>query len=128
MSDNNIPLVLVTGVSGYIGTWVAYTALKLGYKVRGTVRSISNENKISHLRDLCPSSKYKIELVEADLNSERGWNEAVQGATFVLSVILCLFFFCFPHFPLYFSNLLINLFIDMLLHHFHLKHQEIKKN
>lgn len=86
MNDNNIPLVLVTGVSGYIGTWVAYTLLKLGYKVRGTVRSLSNENKISHLRDLCTTSKYKIELVEADLNSERGWNEAVQGVTFVLHV------------------------------------------
>lgn len=83
-SNSNIPLVLVTGVSGYIGTWVAYASLKLGYRVRGTVRSLSNESKVSHLRNLCPGSNYNIELVEADLNSEKGWNEAVDGATFIL--------------------------------------------
>lgn len=65
------PLVLVTGVSGYIGTWVAYTALKLGYRVRGTVRSISNENKISHLRNLCPGSNYLIEQEEQDQDQEQ---------------------------------------------------------
>jgi GDP-D-mannose dehydratase len=79
-----IPLVLVTGVSGYIGSWVAYCALKLGYRVRGTVRSLGNESKINHLRDLCPGSKFKIELVEAELNSEIGWNEAVTGCTYIL--------------------------------------------
>jgi len=78
------PIVLVTGVSGYIAAWVAYCLLKQGYRVRGTVRSLSNESKLAHLRDLCPSSKHKIELVEADLNSSAGWNEAVQGTTFVM--------------------------------------------
>jgi nucleoside-diphosphate-sugar epimerase len=32
--------VLVTGVTGYIGAWVAHEALSLGYKVRGAVRSL----------------------------------------------------------------------------------------
>jgi uncharacterized protein YbjT (DUF2867 family) len=32
--------ILVTGVTGYIGTWVASEALSLGYKVRGAVRSV----------------------------------------------------------------------------------------
>lgn len=81
---SNAPLVLVTGVSGYIGSWVAYAALSLGYRVRGTVRSLSNESKISHLRDLCPGSVHKLELVEADLNSANGWQEAVEGCNFVL--------------------------------------------
>jgi nucleoside-diphosphate-sugar epimerase len=86
MSTPEIPLVLVTGVSGYIGSWVAYTALKLGYRVRGTVRSLANESKVAHLRDLCPGSNFMIELVEADLNSEKGWNEAVAGCTFIQHV------------------------------------------
>lgn len=30
-------LVLITGVSGYIASWVAYAALDAGYRVRGTV-------------------------------------------------------------------------------------------
>ncbi len=78
------PLVLVSGVSGFIGSWVAYCLLKQGYRVRGTVRSVSNESKVSHLRDLCPGSTHKIELVEADLTSEKGWDEAVSGCTFLL--------------------------------------------
>lgn len=81
---SSIPLVLVSGVSGYIGSWVSYTLLKLGYRVRGTVRSLSNEKKIAHLRDLCPGSEFKIELVEADLNSDKGWDAAVAGCTYVL--------------------------------------------
>lgn len=32
--------ILVTGVTGYIGSWVAHEALTLGYKVRGAVRSL----------------------------------------------------------------------------------------
>jgi len=85
---SEIPLVLVTGVSGYIGTWVAYAALRLGYRVRGTVRSLapSQSEKLRHLRELCPGSNFNMELVEADLNSESGWNEAVAGCTYILHV------------------------------------------
>jgi nucleoside-diphosphate-sugar epimerase len=83
-ASNEAPLVLVTGASGFIGSWTAYGALKLGYRVRGTVRSLKNEAKISHLRDLCPGSRYKMELVEADLTSDEGWDAAVAGCTYVL--------------------------------------------
>lgn len=80
------PLVLVTGVSGFIASWVAYAALDAGYRVRGTVRSLENQTKIAHLRDLCPSSKHKIELVAADLTSDEGWTDAVAGCYYVLHV------------------------------------------
>eukprot|EP01035_Chromulina_nebulosa_P021134 gene21134-27386_t len=78
------PLVLVTGVSGYIASWVAHLALKLGYRVRGTVRSLDNEFKIKHLRNLCIGSKNSIELVEADLTSDKGWDEAVADCDYIL--------------------------------------------
>lgn len=78
------PLVLVTGVSGFIASWVAYGALKMGYRVRGTVRSLNNENKVRHLRDLCPGSTHKIELVEANLTSENGWDAAVKDCKYIL--------------------------------------------
>jgi nucleoside-diphosphate-sugar epimerase len=80
------PLVLVTGISGFIGSWVAYCALKQGYRVRGTVRSVKNESKVKHLRDLCPGSDHKVELVEADLTSDEGWEEAVKGCQYILHV------------------------------------------
>lgn len=78
------PLVLVTGVSGFIASWVAHAALKVGYRVRGTVRSLKNEDKVKHLRDLCPGSKYQLELVEADLTSDAGWNDAVRDCDYIL--------------------------------------------
>ena len=80
------PLVLVTGISGFIASWVAHGALKLGYRVRGTVRSLKNEDKVKHLRDLCPGSLYKVELVEADLMNEEGWAGAVDGCDYILHV------------------------------------------
>jgi nucleoside-diphosphate-sugar epimerase len=86
MSESPAPLVLVTGISGFIASWVAHGALKLGYRVRGTVRSLGNEEKVKHLRDLCPGSKYKIELVEADLMKEDGWAAAVQDCDYILHV------------------------------------------
>ena len=84
--SSTTPLVLVTGVSGYIASWVAYAALKVGYRVRGTVRSLANEDKIKHLRDLCPGSRHQIELVEADLTSEDGWDAAVRDCDYILHV------------------------------------------
>ncbi len=78
------PLVLVTGISGFIASWVGYAALKVGYRVRGTVRSLANEDKIKHLRDLCPGSTHRIELVEADLTSDKGWDSAVAGCDYIL--------------------------------------------
>lgn len=80
------PVVLVTGVSGYIGSWVAFCALKQGFRVRGTVRSLANEKKVSHLKNICPDAAYPLELFEADLTSSTGWNEAVNGCDFILHV------------------------------------------
>jgi nucleoside-diphosphate-sugar epimerase len=80
------PLILITGLSGYIASWVGHTALKLGYRVRGTVRSLSNENKVKNLKNLYPSAKFEVELVEADLTSEKGWDSAVEGVTYILHV------------------------------------------
>ncbi len=45
------PVVVITGVSGYLGSHVALEFLKDGgYTVRGTVRDIKNEKKINPLR------------------------------------------------------------------------------
>lgn len=86
MSVKIQPLILVTGISGFIASWVAHGALKLGYRVRGTVRSLKNEEKIKHLRDLCPGSLHKVELVAADLLDEVSWIAAVTDCDYILHV------------------------------------------
>ena len=48
------------------------------YIVRGTVRSLANEEKVKPLRSLCPeNAKYELELAEADLTKKESWIEWV---------------------------------------------------
>ena len=80
------PLVLVTGASGFIAGQCVRELLEHGYRVRGTVRSLADEKKIGHLRELGRVHNCEIELVEADLSHDAGWSQAVAGATFILHV------------------------------------------
>ena len=76
-------LILVTGANGYIASHLVKQLLEAGYRVRGTVRKVSDEKKVAHLKNLVPNAKYPLELVEADLLKEDGWLAAVQGCTYV---------------------------------------------
>lgn len=63
----------MTGASGYIASHLVRLLLSKGYRVRGTVRSLKNEKKLKPLKDLCPTAKHPLELVEADLNDPESW-------------------------------------------------------
>lgn len=77
-------LILVTGASGFIATNIIKQLLELGYRVRGTVRSLKDEKKVAPLRKLAENSRFELELVEADLMKEETWLSAVKECTFVL--------------------------------------------
>ena len=83
MSTND-ELVLVTGASGYIATHIVKLLLEKGYRVRGTVRSLKDEKKVGPLKRLAVNAKHPLELVEADLTSEKGWAEAVKDCDYVM--------------------------------------------
>ena len=68
-------VVLVTGASGFIATHVVKLLQVEGYKVRGTVRSLQNEEKVAPLRNLCPGAKHPLELVEANLMNPESWDK-----------------------------------------------------
>lgn len=72
-------LVLVTGISGYIGSHVADQLLQAGYCVRGTVR---DESKGEWVRELF-NKKYgegKVEtVVVADMAHDGAFDEACKG-------------------------------------------------
>ena len=77
--------VLVTGISGFVAKHVALEFLKAGYRVRGTVRSKAKGAKV--VETLAKHTDIQaLECVEADLNGDAGWDEAMQGCDHVAHV------------------------------------------
>ncbi|GIY24203.1 putative uncharacterized oxidoreductase YDR541C [Caerostris extrusa] len=86
MSEGKEATVLVTGASGFIALHIIQLLQREGYRVRGTVRNLKNDAKLRPLYNLCPEARYPLELVEADLTSDAGWEEAVKGCDYCLHV------------------------------------------
>lgn len=76
--------ILVTGVTGFLGSHVAAQLLEKGYKVRGTVRDLKNPKKIEPLSKL--PRRENLELVEADLLKPETIDAAVKDCTLVMHV------------------------------------------
>jgi nucleoside-diphosphate-sugar epimerase len=83
-SDQDV--VLVTGASGYIAGHCIRDLLEHGYRVRGTVRSLADPAKVAHLRAMAETLPGTLEFVEADLEADDGWDQAVKGCTYVMHV------------------------------------------
>jgi dihydroflavonol-4-reductase len=78
-------LVLVTGVSGYVGQHVAAELLKAGFRVRGTVRDMAKSSSVlKNLQAVVDTSN--LEFVVADLLKDAGWDDAVKGCSAVLHI------------------------------------------
>lgn len=75
---------LVTGASGYIASWIVKLLLEQGEKVHGTVRSLSDTLKVSHLLDLQKRFPEQFELFEADLLNKESFRKAMKGCNVIL--------------------------------------------
>lgn len=85
MVESSKPTVLITGVSGYLGSHCALVFLKDGsYNVRGTVRDTKNPKKIEPLRKAFGALFDQLTLVEADLENSQSIHDAIKGAQFVI--------------------------------------------
>ena len=76
--------VLVTGGSGFIGSYCILDLLRAGHLVRTTVRSPDREATVREL--LGAESADALSFATADLTSDAGWGEAVSGCDYVLHV------------------------------------------
>ena len=105
----DLPILLITGASGYIGSWIVKLALESNkYKVRGTIRGdpqdsvtngyeyknlkeniILNDPKYKHLKKLNEDNEGRLTLFKADLLYEEGstdkyWEKIVKGCTYII--------------------------------------------
>jgi dihydroflavonol-4-reductase len=76
--------VLVTGGSGFLGGWCVAELLSRGYRVRTTARGGVLEPALH--RRFASLGAGEVEVVDADLVSDAGWDDAVRGCTHVLHV------------------------------------------
>jgi dihydroflavonol-4-reductase len=70
---------LVTGASGFIAQQLILDLLEQGHGVRGTVRSAAKGEALRQTLARHSDRAGEIELVEADLERDAGWADAVAG-------------------------------------------------
>ena len=81
----NKPIVVITGVSGYLGSRVCYDFLLDGsFTVRGTVRDKNSDNKINPLKEAFGAYFSKLELINVDLLDSESISNAIKGADYVV--------------------------------------------
>jgi dihydroflavonol-4-reductase len=81
-----VSTVLVTGGTGFVGSYAIQRLLADGYRVRTTVRSPSRGQQLRELLTRRGAETATLEIVVADLTADGGWIEAVTGCEFVLHV------------------------------------------
>src|SRR5579859_1164712 len=84
---NSKGTVLVTGGSGFIGSYCILQLLAAGYGVRTTVRSLGREGDVrAMVKAGGGDAGERLSCVAADLEKDAGWAEAVAGSEYVLHV------------------------------------------
>lgn len=78
--------VLVTGANGYLGTHVVVALLEAGHRVRASVRSAERAAELAADLGRAGRDGSEIRVVEAQLDADDGWADAVAGVRYVLHV------------------------------------------
>lgn len=78
--------ILVTGASGFLAKHIILLLLEKGYRVRGTLRSMSREATLRATLSRYHPVEGNIHLVPADLSLDDGWDAAVAGCDAVMHV------------------------------------------
>ena len=78
--------ILVTGGTGYIGSWVTKGLLENGHTVRLTVRDKNNTDKYAFLTEIAEKSTGTLEIWEADLLKAGSFDAAAKGADLIAHI------------------------------------------
>ncbi|WP_221393653.1 aldehyde reductase [Dyadobacter sp. NIV53] len=87
MKQTEKETVLVTGGSGYVGSYCILQLLRAGYNVKTTIRSMHKKGELlKKIRAAGAVNTENLTFFEADLNDDRGWADAVKNCVYVLHV------------------------------------------
>lgn len=75
--------VLLTGVSGFLGSHTTIQLLEKGYKVIGTLRNMKRAEALKAVLARHTSYIENLRFVEADLNDENIWSKLTKGVDYV---------------------------------------------
>ena len=78
--------ILVTGGTGFIGSWVVKGLLENGHTVRLTVRNKANVEKYQYLESLSQEAPGHLEIWEADLLKAGSYDEPTNGCDIVAHI------------------------------------------
>jgi nucleoside-diphosphate-sugar epimerase len=76
-------LVLLTGISGFLGGHLGLALLNSGYRVRGSVRDLRKADRVRAAIGRAGGDLSRLEIVALDLNSDAGWVEAMRGVRYL---------------------------------------------
>ena len=75
-------VVLVTGGTGYIASHIIQQLQQDGQRVRVSVRSAEDEEKLKPIKELAPEAAHPLEIVEADLTKPDTWERLLSMMIF----------------------------------------------
>ena len=73
--------VLVTGGSGFIGSWCVIELLRQGYAVRTTLRSLGRESATRASIGKQVDVRDRLKFYAAELTADAGWDAAAGRAS-----------------------------------------------
>jgi len=78
--------VLVTGITGFLGSHTAIQLLNKGYQVVGSLRNMQRAEEIKSVIAQHTDHIDNLSFIEADLTDSTVWEQATQGVQYVLHI------------------------------------------